>query len=102
NIDDGAGSFNVTKNGAESLRLRTANTVDGTFTFNTSGSTVFVHANGAMGTTGQGTTVADGVTLRLLDNLNYSSAEPLALDGTLLANGTTTYAGTTTTTSDTH
>ena len=57
-----------------------------------------VDANNALGTTGSGTTVKSGASLQL-NNVNYSSAEALSINGNgsgggaLLNSGTSTYAG---------
>lgn len=61
-----------------------------------------VTANGALGTTGQGTIVAGNAALKLT-NVNYTIAEALSLNGTgissggaLVNSGTSTFAGTVT------
>ena len=58
-----------------------------------------VNTNNALGTAANGTTVSNGATLRL-NNVNYSTAEPLTINGNwlqqrgALANsGTSTFAG---------
>lgn len=92
-----AGAAAVTKSTGGTVTLGAANTFTGATSVNAG--TLEVKANGALGTIGAGTSVANGATLKLT-GVNYSTAEGLTLNGTgaanrgaLLNSGTSTFAG---------
>src|SRR5688572_5567298 len=92
-----AGTGTVTKDTAGTVTLGGNNTFTGSTTI-TEG-TLRLNSNNALGTTASGTTVANGAVLTL-NNVNYSSAEPLTLNGSGISNGgalansgTSTFAG---------
>ncbi len=92
-----AGNGTVTKNTSGSVTLSGANTFTGSTTI--SAGTLQVNTNNALGTAASGTTVASGAVLNL-NNVNYSTAEPLTLNGSGISNGgaltnsgTSTFAG---------
>jgi autotransporter-associated beta strand protein len=92
-----SGTGGLTKNGSGSVTLSGSNTFTGSTTV--SAGTVQVNSNNALGTAASGTTVASGAVLRL-NNVNYTTAEPLTLNGSgisnggaLLNSGTSTFAG---------
>lgn len=91
------GTGGLTKNGNGTVTLSGANTFSGSNTV--SGGILQVNTNNALGTVASGTTVSNGATLRL-NNVNYSTAEPLTLNGTGVSNsgalansGVSTFAG---------
>jgi fibronectin-binding autotransporter adhesin len=97
NLVDNFGTGAPVKAGAGTMVLNAASSYSGTTTV-TAG-TLEVKANDALGTTAAGTSVQSGGTLRL-NNVNYSSAEALSLNGSgtsgsgALRNvGNSTYAG---------
>ncbi|MEY2498569.1 MAG: fibronectin-binding autotransporter adhesin [Verrucomicrobiota bacterium] len=92
-----ASTGTVTKNTAGLVTLSGSNTFTGSTTI--SAGTLRVGSNNALGTTASGTTVASGAVLNL-NNVNYSTAEPLTLNGNGISNGgaltntgTSTFAG---------
>lgn len=85
-----SGAGDLRQSGSGTTTLSGSNSYAGT-TF-VSGGTLEVQVNNALGTAAGGTQVASGATLRL-DNVNYSTAEPLALSGTLHNLGNSTFAG---------
>jgi fibronectin-binding autotransporter adhesin len=92
-----AGNGTVTKNTSGSVTLSGSNTFTGGTTV--SAGTLQVNSNNALGTAASGTTVANGGVLRL-NNVNYTTAEPLTLNGSGISNGgalsnsgTSTFAG---------
>jgi fibronectin-binding autotransporter adhesin len=92
-----SGSGAVTQAGSGTLTLNGSNTYAGAT--NISAGTLTVTSNNALGTNAAGTTVSSGATL-LLNNVNYSTAEALTLNGSGVANGgalrnsgTSTYTG---------
>jgi autotransporter-associated beta strand protein len=92
-----AGNGAVTKNTAGTVILSGSNTFTGSTTI--SAGTLQVNTNNALGTAASGTTVANGAALKL-NAVNYSTAEPLTLNGTGITNGgaltnsgTSTFAG---------
>ena len=92
-----AGTGSVTKNTAGTVTLSGANTFTGSTTI--SSGTLQVNGNNGLGAIVSGTTVANGAVLRL-NNVNYSTAEPLTLNGSGIGNGgallnigTSTFAG---------
>jgi fibronectin-binding autotransporter adhesin len=92
-----AGTGTVTKNTAGTVTLSGSNTFTGSTTI--SAGILQVNTNNALGTTASGTTVASGAALKL-NNVNYSTAEPLTLNGSGISNGgaltnsgTSTFAG---------
>lgn len=91
------GNATVTKNTAGSVTLSGSNTFTGSTTVSVG--TLQVTSNNALGTTASGTTVANGAVLSL-NNVNYTTAEPLTINGTGITNGgalrnsgTSTFAG---------
>ncbi len=87
------GNGTVTKNTAGTVTLSGANTFTGSTTI--SAGTLQVNSNNALGTTASGTTVANGAVLRL-NNVNYSTAEALTINGNGIGNGALTNTGTST------
>jgi autotransporter-associated beta strand protein len=92
-----AGNTTVTKNTSGTVTLSGANTFTGSTTI--SAGTLQVNTNSALGSAVSGTTVANGAVLKL-NNVNYTTAEPLTLNGSgisnggaLLNSGTSTFAG---------
>ena len=85
-----SGAGTLTQQGGGTTTLGGNNSYTGT-TFVNAG-ILEVTANNALGTTAGGTQVASGATLRL-DNVNYSTAEAVSLEGTLSNTGTSTFAG---------
>lgn len=92
-----AGNTTVTKNTTGSVTLSGANTFTGSTTI--SAGTLQINTNNALGTAASGTTVASGAVLTL-NNVNYTTAEPLTLNGSGIGNGgalrntgTSTFAG---------
>lgn len=85
-----SGAGDLRQSGSGTTTLSGGNSYSGT-TFVDAG-TLEVQVNNALGSTAGGTQVASGATLRL-DHVNYSTAEPIALSGTLYNLGTSTYAG---------
>jgi autotransporter-associated beta strand protein len=92
-----AGTGTVTKTTSGTVTLGGANTFTGSTTI--SGGTLQLNSNNALGTAASGTTVANGAVLTL-NNVNYSTAEPLTLNGNGIGNsgaltnsGTSTFAG---------
>ncbi|MEY2509251.1 MAG: fibronectin-binding autotransporter adhesin [Verrucomicrobiota bacterium] len=95
NVISGTGA--LIKNDSGVLTLSGSNTFTGSTTI--SAGTLQVNTNNALGTAASGTTVANGAALSL-NALNYSTAEPLTLNGTGISNGgaltnsgTSTFAG---------
>jgi autotransporter-associated beta strand protein len=93
-----AGAFNLTGTGAGTLLLTGASTYTGTTNVQ-GGSTFNVGGNGALGDTSSGTVVGSGSAL-VLNNVNYTDAEPLNITGTgtggagaLVGGGTSSFAG---------
>ena len=91
------GTGTVTKNTAGTVILSGANSYTGSTTI--SAGTLQVNTNNALGTAASGTTVANGAVLKL-NNVNYTTAEPVTLNGSgisnggaLLNSGTSTFAG---------
>ncbi len=92
-----SGSGGVTQAGSGTLILNGANTYAGAT--NVRSGTLEVTSNNALGTAAAGTSVSNGATL-LLNNVNYSTAEALTLNGKGVGNGgalrnsgTSTYTG---------
>jgi autotransporter-associated beta strand protein len=92
-----AGTGIVTKNTSGNVTLSGSNTFTGSTTI--SAGTLQVNTNNALGTAASGTTVANGAVLKL-NNVNYSTAEPVTLNGSGISNGgaltnsgTSTFAG---------
>jgi fibronectin-binding autotransporter adhesin len=92
-----AGLGTINKNTAGTVTLSGSNTFTGSTTI--SAGLLQVNTNNALGTTASGTTVANGAALKL-NNVNYSTAEPLTLNGSGISNGgalmnsgTSTFAG---------
>jgi len=92
-----SGTGGVTKTGGGTVTLGGANTFTGSTTVNAG--TLQVNTNNALGTAASGTTVANGAVLRL-NNVTYSTAETLTLNGSGIGNGgalantgTSTFAG---------
>lgn len=92
-----SGNGTVTKNTSGSVTLSGSNNFTGSTTV--SAGTLQVNTNNALGSAASGTTVANGAVLRL-NNVNYTTAEPLTLNGSgisnggaLLNTGTSTFAG---------
>ena len=79
-----AGGATVTKNTAGTVILSGSNTFTGSTTI--SAGILQVNTNNALGTAASGTTVANGAALKL-NAVNYSTAEPLTLNGTGITNG---------------
>jgi len=93
-----AGLGTVTKNTAGAVTLSGSNTFTGSTTI--SAGILQVNSNNALGSAASGTTVANGAVLKL-NNVNYTTAEPLTLNGSGISNGgaltnsgTSTFAGT--------
>ena len=82
----------VTKNDGGTLLISASGNYTGDTTINAG--TVAVSANGALGTTGNGTTIGAGATLDFR-NINYSTAEAVTNNGGTIATttGTSTIAG---------
>ena len=78
------GTGAVTKTTSGTVTLSRSNSYTGATLANAG--LLSVSANGALGTVGSGTTVASGAALRL-DNVSYSAAEPLTINGTGISNG---------------
>ena len=105
-IDDGVGTFDLSKTGGGIAILSNTNTYDGS-TSVTLG-VLGVGADGALGTTAAGTTVASGATLAFANNVNYATTEAVSLagpgagSGGALRNesGTNSFAGAITLTAD--
>lgn len=96
-IEDGSGTVGVTKTGTGTQTLTTASTYSGITTVDAG--TLRVTANDALGSGAGGTVVNSGGTLRL-NSVNYSTAEPLTINGSgpsgggALTNiGTSSFAG---------
>ncbi|MFN2623421.1 MAG: beta strand repeat-containing protein [Chthoniobacterales bacterium] len=92
-----AGTGTVTKNTSGNVTLSGSNSYTGSTTI--SAGTLQVNTNNALGSAASGTTVANGAALTL-NNVNYSTAEPLTLNGSGISNGgalhntgTSTFAG---------
>jgi fibronectin-binding autotransporter adhesin len=92
-----AGNTTVTKNTSGTVTLSGSNTFTGSTTI--SAGTLQVNTNNALGTAASGTAVANGAALNL-NSVNYSTAEPLTLNGSGISNtgalhnsGTSTFAG---------
>lgn len=92
-----AGAASLVKTTSGLVTLGAANTYTGTTSVNAG--VLRIMADGALGTTAAGTTVAAGAELRL-NNVNYSTAEAVAINGTGISNGgalvnagTSTFAG---------
>jgi filamentous hemagglutinin family protein len=87
-----AGAVGLNKTTGGTVVLSGNNTYTGATTV--SAGTLGVAANNALGTVGAGTTVAAGATLDF-QNVNYSSLEPVTLNGGTIATsvGTSTFAG---------
>jgi fibronectin-binding autotransporter adhesin len=92
-----SGSGGLVNNSSGAVTLGATNTYTGSTAVN--GGVLQVNTNGALGTIASGTTVASGAALRL-NNVNYSTAETLTLNGSGISNGgalvnvgTSTYAG---------
>ncbi|MBB5035635.1 autotransporter-associated beta strand repeat-containing protein [Prosthecobacter vanneervenii] len=95
NVISGSGA--VTQAGSGTLTLNGSNTYAGAT--NVNAGTLEVTSNNALGTNATGTAVGSGGTL-LLNNVNYSTAEDLTLNGSgvggggaLRNSGTSTYSG---------
>jgi autotransporter-associated beta strand protein len=93
-----SGGFNLIGAGAGTLSLTGASTYTGTTTAQT-GTTISVGGNGALGDTSSGTTVDSGASLAL-NNVLYTDAEALTINGTgvggggaLQTTGTSSFAG---------
>jgi autotransporter-associated beta strand protein len=91
------GGGTVTKDTLGTVTLSGSNTYTGSTAINAG--TLQVNGNNALGTAASGTTVANGAVLRL-NNVNYTTAEALTLNGTGIGNGgalantgTSTFAG---------
>jgi autotransporter-associated beta strand protein len=92
-----AGTGTVTKNTSGLVTLSGNNTYSGSTTI--AAGILQVNSNNALGTTASGTTVANGADLNL-NNVSYTTAEPLTLNGSGISNGgalsnsgTSTFAG---------
>jgi fibronectin-binding autotransporter adhesin len=95
NVISGIGA--LVKNDSGVLTLSGSNTFTGSTTI--SAGVLQVNTNNALGTAASGTTVANGAALSL-NAVNYSTAEPLTVNGTGISNGggltnsgTSTFAG---------
>lgn len=93
-----SGNFNLTGTGGGTLVLTGASTYTGTTTV-TGNSTLNVGGNGSLGDITSGTVVGSGSAL-VLNNVNYTDAEPLNITGTgtggagaLVGGGTSSFAG---------
>ena len=91
------GNVAVAKSTSGSVVLSRSNSYTGTTSVD--GGVLSVSANGALGSVGSGTSVASGAALRL-HNVNYTTAEPLTINGSGISNsgalvnsGTSTFAG---------
>ena len=78
------GIGSVIKTTAGTVTLGRSNSYTGTTSINAG--VLSVSANGALGSVGSGTTVASGAALRL-NNVSYSAAEPLTINGSGISNG---------------
>lgn len=92
-----SGTGALTKTGTGTMILGGANTYSGTT--NVNAGTLQVNVNNALGGAASGTVVANGAVLTL-NGVNYSTAEPLTLNGSGISNGgalrnsgTSTFAG---------
>ena len=88
-----SGTGGLTKQGTGVFTLSGNNTYTGTT--NVNAGTLVAAANNALGTAAGGTTVAAGATLGLSGGVNYSTVEPVTLNGGTLSNlaGNNTFAG---------
>ena len=88
-----SGTGGLTKQGIGVFTLSGSNTYSGVT--NVNAGTLVATANNALGTTAGGTTVASGATLGFSGGINYSTAEPVTVNGGTLANiaGNNIFAG---------
>ncbi len=88
-----SGTGGLTKQGIGVFTLSGNNTYSGVT--NVNAGTLVATANNALGTTAGGTTVASGATLGFSGGINYSTAEPVTVNGGTLANiaGNNIFAG---------
>lgn len=91
-ITDGAGSFGVTFSGSGGVDLLRANTYDGPTVVNVA--RLLVRADGGLGSTNAGTTVAGGAAIIFI-GVNYQTAEAVTLNGGAIASqqGAITFVG---------
>jgi autotransporter-associated beta strand protein len=91
-LNAGSGSTGgLTKSGPGVLTLTAAGSFAGATQINAGA--IVATANGVLGTTAGGTTIAGGASLGLSGNINYSTTEALSLRGTGVASANTFFAG---------
>jgi autotransporter-associated beta strand protein len=85
---DGAaisGSASVAKTGTGAASFDVANSYTGTTSISSGG--ILVNADGALGTTAAGTTIASGASLGLANGTSYATAEPVSGSGAGIVTG---------------